>query len=492
MDDGWDIVFVRTLFEKLSNLNLSGFISQLLEIGGRFRPIYWFYHTWVWLIGGNSFQFHHFAHMIVIGVAVLFIYLTLHELTKSKPISLFAALFYFFVPLNTENIMRLGPQEPLIAMFFAIFFYLLVKTKKVFLPCLMIVFAVFTKETALALVPIFFFYYLYQKRHSTKNEAGISLKFFATIVISSVIMILVTFLRRSGYSTNYSFDIQMMIENLYIYFKELSIGTSLVFPTIPSIYLIRTLYKFIKKQKLFETKIDLFEFMFFGGFLCFLAIQLPWAYALTRYLMPAIFFLTLFMFLEVYAITQFIKKFKFINKHKKVVLVLSLMATFYALSLWGLDVVLKEKSSLSTQKVFEKLAVLPKNTILLMNMPEGEGTIELVDEVQLHLSEFWNRGDIKSRYLDLDNLPKEKFVVVDSSHFPRRYSKEELEKIFGEKSFSSEETIKRLVLTTPVELIKQSIKKTVVMLVNKGKFDSEGLYTRYDSFNNWYFYHGQK
>lgn len=488
VDDGWDVVFARTLFEKLSHLNIVGFVSQLFETGGRFRPVYWFYHTWVWLIGENSFQFQHFAHMIVIGVAILFIYLTLHELTKSKTISLLGSLFYFFVPLNTENIMRLGPQEPLIAMFFAVFFYLLVKTKKVFLPCLMIVLAVFTKETALALLPVFLFYYLYQKNNSAKKEASISLKFLITITASSVAMVLITFLRRSGYSTNYSFDVQMMVENLFIYFKELSIGTSMIFPIIPGIYLLRTLYKLIKKKKLFETKIDMFEFIFLGGFLCFLAIQLPWAYALTRYLMPAILLLTLFMFLEVHTIVQLIKKLKFVDKHKKVVVVLSLIAAFYTLSLWGLDVVLKERSSISTQEVFKKLAKLPENTILLMNMPEGEGTVELVDEMQIHMSEFWKRGDVKSDYLDLKNLPKDNYIVIDSSQFPKKYEKEELFKVFGKEYFSSEKSADRLVFTTPLELIKQSVKKLTRLVVNGEKFNSEGIYTYYHSSSDWYFY----
>lgn len=488
IDDGASVVFARTLFEKISGFDILGFLSQLFENVGRFRPVYWLYHMWVWLIGGNSYQFHHFAHMVVIGVAVFFVYLIILELTKSKTISFIASLFYFFIPLNTENIVRLGPQEPLVSMFFAIFFYFVIKEKKTLLSYLMIVLAIFTKETALALLPALFFYYIYQRRNTSKKTSKASLKYLITIGVSSIIMVLITLLRRGGYNSNYSFDIQLIIQNLFIYFKELSIGMSGLFSLVLGIYVVRTLYKLIKKKKLFETKIDLFEFIFLGGFLCFLTIQLPWAYALTRYLMPTILFLTLFMFLEIYQIVQLLGKVKSISIHKKTVVVLSFVAAFYTLSLWGLDVVLKERSSISTENVFQKMAETPKDTVVLMNMKDGDSTIELVYETQIILNELFDRTDIKSGYLDLKNLPKGKYIIIDSPQFPRKYSKEELTKVFGKEYFSSEKTSDRLVLTTPLELIKQSIKKGIGKVLHKEKFSPEGLYTYYHSSSNWYFF----
>ena len=488
VDDGGDVVFARTLFEKFSHLYIGQFISQLLETGGRFRPIYWFYHTWVWLIGGNSFQFQHFAHMIVIGITVLFIYLIVHEISKSKVLALFASFFYFFVPLNTENIMRLGPQEPLMAMFFAIFFYLVIKTKKIFLSSLMLALAVFTKETALAILPIIFIYYLYEKKNSSNKDLKISFRLLFTVGTSALIMILITFLRRSGYSTNYSFDAQMIMKNIIVYFRELTIGTSGIFPFVPSLYLLRNVRKIIRKQQFFETRIDLFEFLFFGAFLCFLVIQLPWAYALTRYLMPAILFLTLFMFLEIYQNILILRKFNFVKKHSKSFTILSILLVFYTMSLWWLDVVLKESSSASYQNVYQEISKVPQNTVILMNMAEGESTMELVYEIQVILNEFWDRRDIRSEYLDMDNLPDEKYIIIDSAQFIRKYPKEELIRAFGKEFYSTENVSRRLVLTTPLELIKQSLKKVINAILYKKEFSPEGIYTYYQSYSNWYFF----
>ena len=243
-----------------------------------------------------------------------------------------------------------------------------------------------------------------------------------------------------------------------------------------------------KKEVLLKTKIDLFEFIFFTAFLCFLIIQLPWAYALTRYLMPAIAFLTLFMFLEIYQDVQFMSGFKFIDKHKKIVASLFLIMVFYTFSLWGIDVVLKEISSISYENVFQEMSKVPKNTTILMNMKEGESTMELVYETQIILNEFWYRQDIKSEYLDIDKLPEGNCIIIDSSQFPRKYFQEELVKEFGTYYFLSEKSSDRLVLTTPLELIKQSIKKFISVVFHREKFNSDGLYTYYHSSSNWYFF----
>jgi len=488
VDDGWDVIFSRTLFEKLSSLNLTGFVSQLLESGGRFRPVYWMYHMGVWLVGGNSYQFQHFAHMVVIGITILFIYLIIKELTNSKLTSLFAALFYLLIPLNTENIFRLGPQEPLLAMFLGILFYLVIKNRKIFLPCLILVLAIFTKETSVALLPVLFFYYIYLKRNKLIKNKKQSFYLWITVCISSLTLILITFLRRSGYSSNYNFDILMWMDTLLIYIKELSNNTLYIFPLFFIVYLVRNGIGLFKKQKIIATKLDLFEFLFFVGFLCFLFIQIPWKYALTRYLMPTIFFLTVFSFVEIYQNLKLAYKLKIVSNRTGMFTFLAILLGFYVFSIWGMDVVFKEMSSISTYDVFKKMASYPRNTVLLMNMRQGESTIELVDEIQIHLSEFWDRGDIKSKYLDLQDLPKDKYVIVDSNQFPRGYPQEELNLLFENKFTSINKTSSRLVTTTPLGLITQTTKKLLNLLIHNKKFTSDGIYTYYHDYNNWYFY----
>jgi hypothetical protein len=138
------------------------------------------------------------------------------------------------------------------------------------------------------------------------------------------------------------------------------------------------------------------------------------------------------------------------------------------------------------------MANCPTGTTILMNMEKGEGTIELVIETGIHLLEFWGRGDMKVEYLDFSSIPKGKFMVVDSDQFPREYSQEKLIQAFGEKSESLSKTTKRLVLTTPVGVIKQTVKKLVGLLVYGKRFDPDGLYTYYYDYHNWDFYVNEK
>lgn len=485
VDDGFDVVFSRTLFERLFSFNITNIISKLLEDGGRFRPVYWIYQITEWLIGGNNYQIHHFVHMMVIGLTLLFIYLILKELTKSKLISFFGAMTYLLIPTNSENIYRLGPQEPLLVLFLSAFFYLLIKGKKIFLPCLILFLSVFIKETSVALVPILFFYFFYGRNNKLIKNKKQGFYIWITICVSAVAMILISFLRRSGYSTNYYFNIPIFIENFLFYLRVLSRNTLFTFPILLMIYLFRNITLLVKKKRIIATKMDLFEFIFILGFSCFLLLQLPWKYALDRYLMPVAFFLIIFLFLEIYQDLVMLSKIIFVKNHKRILIFTSTVIGIYVCFIWGFQLFSREVSYPSYYDVFAKMASLPKNTILLMNMHKGEATVELVEEVQIQLSEFWKRGDIKAEYLDLSNLPKDNYVIVDSGNFPRGYSADKLVPMCNKGSDNVNNVTKSIVITTPLELVKQSFKKLVNLLLHKKPFTSEGLYTYSYSYNNW-------
>lgn len=492
VDDGISVIFSRTIFEKIIRFNLTGVLSQLLEGGGRLRPTYWLYQMLVWIIGKNSFQIWHLAHMLVIGATVIFIYLIVKELTKSKSISLFASLFYLLTPLNTENILRIGPQEPLLAMLLGFLFYLLVvRKKKNIWPCIIAVLAVFSKETSIAILPVIFLYYLFVRKNKLfKNETS-AFNIFATTAVSSIILITITFLTRSGYSTNYYFNLQMMIGNLVVYIKEFTKGTLYIFPITLATYIIRNAINLIRRKNIFNTKLTIFQFLFFVSFLSFILIQLPWKYALVRYLMPAAFFVIIFMFIEIYININTLCNLKNLTNYKKFAYTIFVLAGVYISLVWSAEIIFKESSNVSYEQIFDKIASYPRNTTILMNMPDNGGTIELVYETKLQLSEFWGRPDLKVEYLDLDKLPKDNFVIVDSDQLPRRYAPSDLNKIYKDGYSSIKGTKKGLVLTTPLELIKQSLKKIINLVIHKSKLNSEGLYTYYYNYNNWYFYDKQ-
>lgn len=488
VDDGEGIVFVRTLVEKIFRLNIYGFVSMLFETNGRFRPVYWVYQMIVWLIGGNSYQFHHFAHMVVIGLGMLFVYLIIKELTKSKLLSFFGSLFFLLSPLNTENIFRLGPQEPLLVVFIGLIFLLLIQNKKFFLPSLVLVMAIFTKETSVALFPIVVFYYFYVRNSKIIKNKKQAKYLIVAAFFAAFCLILITLLRRGGYSTNYSINFGMMMGNLVEYLKELTKNMPFIFPLVPLIYIVRIVVKYFRKRRFIDSQEDLFEFIFFAGFLIFLGIQLPWKYTLVRYLMPTGFFLITFSFIEIYQDFIVIKNIKFIKKYKKILVTPLTLFCFYVFSLMAFDLVSKTVSTVNNYNAFKKMADYPKNVILLLNMKKTESTVELVYETKIHLSEFWDRGDIKVEYLDMQNLPSGKYVIVDSEQFLREVPRDILNKKFNNKYVYLENNQERLIITTPVELIKQGVKKIMLLILYKKPLTSDGIYTYFHGHNSWYFF----
>jgi hypothetical protein len=157
--------------------------------------------------------------------------------------------------------------------------------------------------------------------------------------------------------------------------------------------------------------------------------------------------------------------------------------------IWGIEVVSREIANVSYYRAFREMSNLPKNTVILANMPEGENTMEYQYEIQIHLSEFWKRNDLKVKYLDLKNLPKDSYVVIDSDQLPRRYQMVELTHQFGNPKTALIDSSKNIIITTPFQFIKLCAEKIIKLLLYKKQFDPGGIYTYSYNHNNWYFFH---
>lgn len=484
VDDGYDVVFSRKLFESLSHLNIFGFVSQIFESGGRFRPVYWIYQLLEWLIGRNSFQIHHLVHMVVIGLTVYFLYQILSKLTKSKIFSLFGALTYLLIPINSENIIRLGPQEPLVALFLSIYFYLLIEDKHKILPIVFLFLSVFTKETVVAILPIVILYYLLSTGDKTLKTKIPPIYSLVSVFVFSLLLTAVTTMNRSGYSTNYIFEANVIFHNLSVFIREISLHTFYLFPLVSLIYLGKLVVRCFKKQKIFEDKFDLFEAIFFLGFVAFIVIQLPWKFDLTRYLMPSMLFLITFVFIEIHNILEKMRKTRFISNHERILKIAAIVASVYAFSVWGITLLSKEMNFISYKSLISRLAKLPKDSIILVNTFEGPASEEIVSEISIHLSEFWDRKDIRVQYLDISRLPPTNYVVLYTNRIPPKYSEQELTGVFGDKLDAIENSSREVVITTPLELIKKASVKTIKLIIKGEPFTAEGIYTFY--YNNTY------
>jgi len=194
------------------------------------------------------------------------------------------------------------------------------------------------------------------------------------------------------------------------------------------------------------------------------------------------------LFIEIYKDIKLIGRFKLVAKHKRVFEIILTIIGIYISLVWAIQIIFEESSNVSYYEAFKKMAGYPKDTILLINMQKIDNTIELVYEIKIQLSEFWDRSDIKVEYLDLHNLPKDKYIVVDSDRFLRGCSKDVLNSLYSDLPTNVSATSRSLVITTPLEIVKQSLRKTVNYLVFKRPITPDGIYTYYYNYNNWYFF----
>lgn len=484
IDDGWEVTFAKNLFDKLLTLNLSGFASTLSEGDGRLRIVFWIYRIFLWIIGGHNSQIYHLANMLVIGATVLFIYLVVEKITKSKIISTFGAIFYLIIPTNTENIIRIGTAEPLLVLLISIVLYLMVENRKVLLPCIFLLLAIFGKETSVfALFPVLFVYYILSKKYKFVKNKKLSFVLWLCVAVSAILVVVISLLQRRGYSTNYVFDLPMFAGNLLIYIKDLTKNTLFVLPILFATFYSKLIYDIFKNKKFNLSMTDFFELIFSLGFICFLIVQLPWKYAVSRYLMPEVYFAIVFMAIEISRIYQHFNKTNLFNRKKWITPLIFSMLIISFLS-WGYRLIVSERQILSNYSAFENMSKLPKGTTLLLNIPNGG---EYEEEIRTQLHEFWGRRDINVGVLDLSKKLPDSYIVINSNQWSGRYLKQELMSKY--KNISNVITADRyLVIATPDEVARCFVKTVAPFLIERKSSGFCNLYSYLQVQNSWEFY----
>ena len=486
VDDGYDVWFSRTLLEKFLNINIFGIVSQLLEIGGRFRPIYWFYHSFVYLFGGTNYLVHRFFHIMIFGLIILLIYKIVSKFTNNKNAGLLSSLIFMLTPTNFENWARLGPQEPLLTLFLLLFLYFFQSfTKK---SSLFIFLAIFTKEISIFIVPAIFYLYIFRKQVSDKVEDE---KFIArTMKLSAIaiaLLITITLMIRRGYSSNYLFDVKGLLSNIGYYLNLFFISYSPLLTVALASYLYRFLVKCKNVKSFFKDKGNILETLFFILPFSYILAQSPWRYPIERYLFPALSFFAIFIGIELYNLYGLVS-----NKIRKNYLlkfaVIFLSFCWVAMSTYRLvsyTYRYAAESSFKPISIYIKDNVPPDSTIYV-NLVDTENTKEYIDEMGIHMQEFFNRNDISFKFIDTEVPPNGYYAIVSVNNLPRKYSEKELsDKGMKITKFKSQRNI--LVFTTPLNIVKQFVKK-IPEVIKTGKIDYDGIYTFYRVATEWNIY----
>ena len=489
IDDAKDILVSRQVAESLKNFNPDGLKTIFFEGNGRLRVVYWFYQTFEYLIGGTNATIHFAIHIFVILATSLFIFETVRVITNSKFAGFFSGALYLLVPINTENIFRLGPVEPILALFSSASLYFLFKNK-LSLSVVFLFLAAYSKETGFVLwLPILLAYvlerFLYKKRNVLFEKYCLwGFIFLFPVVVSSL-------LRRTGYSTNYEFVVVEMAKRLFSYIDMLLKSFAPFLGIFVITYLTRLIW-FMKKHT--DKKYGLrfiAQGIFIGIFLVFVSVQAPWKYVLERYMMPATIGLVVFLGIELAQLNKLVNKNWSIRKIATLIFI-----GYFLIACMGNLVrvfILGQRVAYETNSIHSMVSYVarnsPENSKVVFNFITGESTIELVNGSRHLLTELYSRHDIATGYLNIDLIGPDTSFIIGRTGIRAQYSEADLE---DKISYSSKDVLfreKRFpVITTPDNLVKQLIKKVYRKVRYEEDLTLDGIYTQYIAVSRWYFY----
>ncbi len=492
VDDGQSILVAQKLISSITSLNFQGLNFVLLEKGGRFRIIYWMYQTLVYIIGGTNPLIHFIIHFLIILVTSIYIFEIVRNISKSNFAGFFAGALYILTPINTENLYRLGPIGPILALFIVASLYYLIRNR-IGLAVLFLFLTIFAKETGFVVwLPILGAYLLKRIIYKTR-DLNFEKYCFWGFIFFSLVLINTTF-RRSGYSTYYVLNPERMISNFGSYIDIINKG----FAPLLGLFILTVIFRILLSIRFKKIKKDGLDFIEEGIFLIlpllFIVVQSPWEFVLDRYLMPATAGLVIFLGIELAKISRFISTY-----HLNIRRIAGLMLISYFVVMVGGNAIRiyrqGERVAFTTNFIQELFFYLsksvPKDGVVLYNFLKGDSTQELVVETGMHLDLFYNRSDIKVSYLDLKSLSNNQYVIVGTPMIREQYPRELIEKSI--KNYRKEENIvyeeKFLIVTTPFNLIKQTIKKVVQFVVYRKPITPDGIYTYYISRDYWYKYY---
>ncbi len=509
VDDGYTALISEKITDSIRAFDLRGLRDVIFEKeNGRFRPFYWIFNWLVFKVAGFNPHYHYLVHFLLMFVSALTIYSIINKISSNKNAGLLGATFYSASLLSVENWYRLGPVEPIIAALLSLtlyyLFHVLSETKSArkygTITLLLTILAYLTKESMIVLLPfslVVLISFNLLKKHSRREIINLSfLPKFALLNTGAVLLLIpiILWLRSEGtYSQSYTLDLFQITSNLNIYLKEIRTSYGIFFVFLLFSYFTRGSYKIFKRKTIWE-QYFIWQLLFFVLFALLLAQQLPWQYALNRYLLPSQVGLSLFLGLEAAIILNYVEHKTNYNTSVLLLVLILLMFLYRNLpffanySAW----VIKRTNAVKELLVYISKTA-PENSRVLINAQKGDGTIELVLETKYHLQQFYKRDDLSVQYLDeeaIKQLSNRDFILsgIVSPNF-YAISQEELAKMANlklEKKISFED--RQYSFLSLGEIIKNYYNryiKLILVLQNPSPF---AIISQTVTFNEWQIY----
>ncbi|MDQ3008757.1 MAG: hypothetical protein M3Q81_04120 [bacterium] len=294
IDDGQAYDNAHILKECVLTLECDGAVPILVEKEfGRFRPMYWILQSLQFQIANFDAAAIHVVRVLFIGsLLVLLLVLNIYSITKSVLGALFGTMFFISTYSFAENIIRLGPSDSFQLIFIATFSLLFLhfsKLKKFLSSKVLMTFMILCliaasliRETSIALLPVILGTGIFF------GTPDFKMKKLPFILTPFLLIVLGKYVARPesntlNYGGFYSTSVSNILATTEAYISILLPLTKYLLPLVTLVFLGIILDKLKSK---FSSR-ALFYWIITG--LCFVAIFLPWQFALERYLLICLF-----------------------------------------------------------------------------------------------------------------------------------------------------------------------------------------------------------
>lgn len=399
---------------------LQGDFSMSHDIqAGRFRPVYWLYYTFIYLLAGYRPFWFFFGNLILFYILLIEIRQILKSMGVSgKQVLISSLLFVLSMPI-VENFYTLSKGEPLQLVFIlaSIITYaafidsakLPIKIVRMLGSTFFIVCGMMVKETTIVMLPIVFLWIaaslIINKEHF-KSQKRLMFSYLLSVGIAVLIFFVIRWLAGAPpilggtYTKNYTTTLSSFIPKILRWMTQLAFNFHYLLPII----LLLIIAFFLTKR---SHKAEFLQVINSGiWLLLWVLVLIPWQYAELYYLLPFACGSAILV-RQATALDPSIFRNKQAGKN--------LQSIFFTIA--GILFILTIPNYLThakTQLLFDKINrqvldyvanEIPPDSQLFMNIQSSN---EYSEKFQLYLIDHYNREDII-----YSNLGEEQLAVID-------------------------------------------------------------------------------
>lgn len=168
-DDDW-VINKNPIVSNFSNI-FNQFVlpyHYLQPETGLYRPLTLISFSFNYIFGNGPTGFH-VINILLHALCAFLIFNLIFKIFNSKRLSYLTAILFLFLPIHVETVTFISGRADILAFLFSLLAFWFLVEKKYWLSSAMFLLALFSKESALAVIPIMVFWIWFYERDNIKN-----------------------------------------------------------------------------------------------------------------------------------------------------------------------------------------------------------------------------------------------------------------------------------------------------------------------------------